>query len=79
MAAQRAFRGKPSETLGGRSLVVRAIECGQPYGLLDRLIVSTDDPEIVDLAGCSGAEVPFLRPRSSVCQRSIWEAASTTV
>lgn len=28
----------------------------------DRIVVSTDDPEIVDVARSAGADVPFLRP-----------------
>jgi CMP-N-acetylneuraminic acid synthetase len=29
---------------------------------VDRVVVSTDDPEIADIACAGGAEVPFLRP-----------------
>ncbi len=31
-------------------------------GLFDRILVSTDDPEIADVARSAGAEVPFMRP-----------------
>ena len=32
-------------------------------GVVDRIVVSTDDPEIAEIARQAGAEVPFMRPR----------------
>lgn len=46
----------------GRPLIVHSIECAQQSRLVDRIIVSTDCPEIADVAREAGAEVPFLRP-----------------
>jgi CMP-N-acetylneuraminic acid synthetase len=48
--------------LDGRPLVAWAINTALASGAFDRLIVSTDDPEIAEVARREGAEVPFLRP-----------------
>src|SRR5262245_12927233 len=48
--------------LGGVPLLAYSIEAGLTARLVDRVIVSTDDPEIADVARAWGAEVPFLRP-----------------
>ncbi len=48
--------------LGGRPLIAWTIEAALESGCLDRVIVSTDDPEIAAVACDAGAEVPFLRP-----------------
>jgi CMP-N,N'-diacetyllegionaminic acid synthase len=49
-------------TLGGRPLISWTIRSAMASGVLSRLIVSTDDPEIADVARREGAEVPFIRP-----------------
>jgi CMP-N-acetylneuraminic acid synthetase len=48
--------------LGGQSLIAWTIQSALQCGMFDRIIVSTDDPEIAEVAGREGAEVPFLRP-----------------
>jgi CMP-N,N'-diacetyllegionaminic acid synthase len=53
---------KNLKLLGGKPLIVWSIEAARASTELDRCIVSTDDPEIADVARCHGAEVPFLRP-----------------
>lgn len=50
----REFRGKP--------MIAWTIELAKESRLFDRIIVSTDDPEISDIAVRWGAEVPFIRP-----------------
>lgn len=47
----------------GRPLIVWTIEEAQKSEFVSRVIVSTDDPEIAEIAHRAGAEVPFLRPR----------------
>jgi len=54
--------GKNQRVLGGNPLIVHAIASAQQAACLDRLIVSTDDAEIEQLAAAAGAEVPWLRP-----------------
>ncbi len=47
----------------GRPLISWTTETALESGILDRLIVSTDDEEIADIAKKANAEVPFLRPK----------------
>ena len=53
--------GKNQALLGGKTLVVRAVEVARESGLFDTVMVSTDDPAIAELANAAGAEVPFRR------------------
>jgi len=48
--------------VGGKPLIVYSIEQARTSRLVTRTIVSTDDPEIADVARAYGGEVPFLRP-----------------
>lgn len=50
----KEFHGKP--------MIAYSIEAAQQSGCFDKVIVSTDDQEIADVALKYGAEVPFLRP-----------------
>lgn len=43
-------------------MISRSIRCALKSGLFDRIIVSTDDDEIAQVAREYGAEVPFRRP-----------------
>src|SRR5690348_6406722 len=38
------------------------IDAARKSGLFDHLVVSTDDPEIAEIAKALGADVPFMRP-----------------
>lgn len=46
----------------GKPLLQWSIEVALSAPYVDRVVVSTDDPEIADVARACGAEVPFLRP-----------------
>ena len=48
--------------LAGKPLIAYAIEQAQASRRIARVIVSTDDQEIAEVARQCGAEVPFLRP-----------------
>lgn len=50
----REFAGKP--------MIAYSIECALRSGLFDRVLVSTDDTEIANVALAYGAEIPFTRP-----------------
>jgi N-acylneuraminate cytidylyltransferase len=50
--------------LGGVPLLAYSIEAARAARMVDRVIVSTDDEEIAEVARAWGAEVPFLRPAS---------------
>ena len=54
--------GKNIKALGGKPLIAWTIEAALHSGCFDRVIVSTDDQAIADVAVAFGAEVPFLRP-----------------
>lgn len=46
----------------GKPMITWPILAAAHSGCFDRIIVSTDDPEIAEVAQAHGAEVPFLRP-----------------
>ncbi|MEW7858764.1 pseudaminic acid cytidylyltransferase [Pseudomonas sp. LAMO17WK12:I10] len=46
----------------GVPMIARSIATALRCGLFDQVLVSTDDPEIAELARASGATVPFMRP-----------------
>src|SRR5262249_36140797 len=46
----------------GRPVISYAVEAAIDSGLFDRVVVSTDDPEVAEVARSAGAEVPFIRP-----------------
>jgi pseudaminic acid cytidylyltransferase len=46
----------------GKPMIAWSIEACQASGCFERIIVSTDDTEIADVARTHGAEVPFMRP-----------------
>lgn len=48
--------------LGDRPLLAWTIEAAKAAAVVDRVIVSTDDERVADLARAAGAEVPFRRP-----------------
>jgi pseudaminic acid cytidylyltransferase len=46
----------------GKPIIAYSIEAALETKLFDRIIVSTDSQEVVEIAKSYGAEVPFLRP-----------------
>jgi CMP-N-acetylneuraminic acid synthetase len=66
--------------VGGKSLIGRAIESAQKAKRIDRVMVSTDDEEIAEVARQFGAEVPFIRPehlaRSDSAEINAWQHAA---
>ena len=46
----------------GKPMVAWSIEAATASGCFDKILVSTDDVEIADVAKNFGAEVPFMRP-----------------
>lgn len=47
---------------GGKPMIAWSLEAALQSGCFDRVIVSTDDTEIAEVARMQGAEVPFMRP-----------------
>ena len=65
--ARGGSKGLPRKNLrllGGRPLITWTIEHALASRCVDRVVVSTDDPEIAEVAVANGAEAPFLRPAS---------------
>ena len=63
--ARGGSKGVPCKNLrmlAGKPLIAHSIETVLACDLIDRLIVSTDDLEIANVARQYGAEVPFMRP-----------------
>lgn len=76
--ARGGSKGVPRKNirlLGGKPLIAHSIESGRKSGILDRIIVSTDDEEIAAVAREYGAEVPFMRPSELALDTSPeWDA-----
>ncbi len=63
--ARRGSKGIPGKNLhriGGDTLLERSIKLAARSAYVDRTVVSTDDPEMYELARSHGAAPPWLRP-----------------
>lgn len=63
--ARGGSKGIPRKNLApvaGRPLLAWTLDCARASRGLDRIVVSTDSPEVARAARGLGAEVPFLRP-----------------
>lgn len=58
----KGIPGKNTRIVGGKPLIAWTINAALASVKIKRLIVSTDAPEIAEVAMHFGAEVPFLRP-----------------
>ena len=69
--------------LAGKPLIGWAIEVARNCRSLDRVIVSTEDAEIAEVARKCGAEVPFIRPQELAEDNSpelgVWQHALRTL
>ena len=65
ITARGGSKGIPRKNIkiiAGKPLIVWTIEAALRSHLLKAVVVSTDDPEIADVARRAGAQVPFMRP-----------------
>jgi N-acylneuraminate cytidylyltransferase len=53
---------KNLKPFNGVPMIARSIQTALDSGLFTRVVVSTDDDEIAELARACGAQVPFMRP-----------------
>ena len=53
---------KNVKTFHGRPMIAWSIQAALDSQAFDHVIVTTDDPDIADVARSQGAEVPFMRP-----------------
>ena len=58
----KGLPGKNIRLLGGHPLIAYSVASCLAANTIDRVIVSTDNQEIADVACAYGAEAPFLRP-----------------
>jgi CMP-N,N'-diacetyllegionaminic acid synthase len=64
IAARGGSKGVPGKNLlpiGGRPMIVWTIEAARGSRHIDRLVLSSDDQTIMDVAEAGGCEVPFRR------------------
>lgn len=55
---------KNIKPFNGKPMIAWSIDAAIASGCFDRIIVSTDDDDIADVARSYGAEVPFIRPKN---------------
>lgn len=63
--ARGGSKGVPKKNvkeLNGKPLIAYTIQAAKESGIFEKIIISTDDQEIADVAIRYGAGVPFLRP-----------------
>lgn len=69
--------------LAGKPLIGWSISVARECPSIDRVVVSTEDPEIADVAREFGAEVPFVRPKELAEDASpelmVWQHALRTL
>ena len=63
--------GKNTRLLNGKPLITYTIEQAKKFSWADRIVVSTDDKEIKEVAEQYGVKVPFLRPKQLAGDRSL--------
>lgn len=56
--------GKNIKPFAGKPMIAWSIEAARASGLFDRIVVSTDSPDIAAVAREHGAETPFARPQA---------------
>ena len=75
--------GKNIRLLAGKPLIAYAIETALQSEFINRVVVSTDDEKIAQVAQDFGAEVPFVRPKELARNNSpewlAWQHAIRTL
>jgi CMP-N,N'-diacetyllegionaminic acid synthase len=59
----KGIPGKNLKELAGKPLLQWTVESAQASAVLDRLVLTTEDPRIAALGEQLGVDVPFLRPK----------------
>jgi CMP-N,N'-diacetyllegionaminic acid synthase len=62
-AGSKRVKGKNIRALGGKELVRWTIEAAQKAKAIDRLLVSSDDPKVLDIANEFDSQLPLQRPK----------------
>jgi N-acylneuraminate cytidylyltransferase len=71
--------GKNIMEFCGKPMIAWTIEAAMGSGLFDKIVVSTDDPEIAGISIKWGAEVPFLRQSKADDYSPVSEATIATL
>lgn len=61
-AGSKGLPGKNLRILHGKPMIGWTIEAGRKSRYLDRLVLTSEDPKIIEVARSFGCEVPFVRP-----------------
>jgi len=61
-SGSKGVPGKNVRPLAGHTLLEYTARAARESGVLDRIILSTDSPDIADAGRRAGLEVPFVRP-----------------
>ncbi|MCX6553086.1 MAG: acylneuraminate cytidylyltransferase family protein [Acidobacteria bacterium] len=61
-AGSKGVPGKNTRLLAGRPLLAYTADAARASGVIDRLVLSTDDPAIAEVGRGLNIETPFLRP-----------------
>ncbi len=69
-SGSKSVHRKNLTDLGGSPLISWSIKSALESNL-DKVVVSTDDPEILNVSRSLGAEVPFLRPKNLALDHSL--------
>lgn len=62
-AHSKRLPGKNLRKFCGKPLIAWSIQAAKSCSLIDRVIVSTEDPKLAEIARKWGADTPFLRPK----------------
>ena len=71
--ARGGSKGVPKKnikSLGGKPLLAYTVESAKKSKLIDRLILSSEDKEIIEIAKKLNLEVPFVRPQELASDQS---------
>ena len=58
----KGLPGKNLKLLGGRPLIAYTVDAARESGAFDRVVLSTDAPDIAAVGRSLGSDVPFMRP-----------------
>jgi CMP-N-acetylneuraminic acid synthetase len=62
-AGSKGLPGKNLKVLAGKPLLAYTVDAARTSGVLDRVILSTEDEQIAEVGRELGCDVPFMRPR----------------
>ena len=74
----KGIPGKNIKALGGKPLLEYTAEAANESKLLSRVILSSDDQNIIEAAEKIGLEVPFLRPEDVSTGRYLQPGSHST-